>query len=134
MVAHLPGMCEVSSSVPSPRKKMCFCAHPCSMQLGNIEIIALLTNFTFGTIYFTSLSFPFLICNVRGFVRGLRTTYVKELEHIIIITPQAAVAIISTLLAMWNSRTTLADPACSEDTLARFVLLLLFLQILSFSP
>lgn len=105
------------------------------MQLGNIEIITLLINFTFGTIYFTSLSLHFLICNVRGFVRGLRTMYIMELEHIIIITHQAAVAIISTLLAMWDSRTTLADPACSADTLARFfLLLLLFLQILSLSP
>lgn len=82
------------------------------MQLGNIEIITLLINFTFGTIYFTSLSLHFLICNVRGFVRGLRTMYIKELEHIIIITHQAAVAIISTLLAMWDSRTTLASRPC----------------------
>lgn len=110
MVAHLPGMCEASSSVPSPCKKMCFCAHVCSIQLGNIDIIALLTNFTFGAIYFTSLRLHFLICNVRDFVMGLRIK-VKELEqHKVIITHQAAMAIISTLLVMWTSLTTLADP------------------------
>lgn len=67
------------------------------MQLGIIEIIAFPTNFTFGTIYFTSLRLHFLICNVRDFVMGLRIK-VKELERIVIITHQTAMAIISTLL------------------------------------